>query len=183
MSWKDSTTGRLFSKTLSLSVRPFWWRSTFSFFAPFQFRIKWVHPFKKSRKRPKGKKIHETKHQKPNLQSCQTLEFVHKFVGERGGPFLLHTSHDVSGTLPQFFAVSGVLFLKNLAGGFCFPRFNQPVRVRLIVSADPSIERAEDVGVLPAFVGFCGRRIFLFAKKVGSHKLFDDNGFVRVLYK
>lgn len=83
-------------------------------------------PFlKKSRKRTERKKNPRNQTPKPNLQSCQTLKFVHKFVGERG-PFLVHTSHDAGELYPSFFAVSGFVVLKNLAGGFCFPPFNQP---------------------------------------------------------
>ena len=65
-------------------------------------------PFKKdSRKRTERKKNPWNQTPKPNLQSRQTLEFVHKFVGERTHfPWCW-------GTLPQFFAVSGFLFLKT----------------------------------------------------------------------
>lgn len=67
----------------------------------FNFESNGCTLFKKSRKRTERKKNPRNQTPKPNLQSCQTLEFVHKFVGERG-PFLVHSSHDAGELYPGF---------------------------------------------------------------------------------
>lgn len=84
----------------------FGWRWILCFFAPFQFRIKWVHPLR--------------------------IMVINPF------PYIV---------------------------GMIRP-------VRLIVSADPSIERARRCGSPSGIRCFCGHRIF----HKNSHKSFDHNG-------